>query len=109
MARDWTDEPKTIAALEERLDRLAPGNTARVPIAAARELDDTGEPAWTVDVHVRIPGVCEYDVTGVGHTLAGALRRAYLGLNNETNLRRLTSHAKHFMAALICIPLDQLM
>lgn len=109
MARDWTDEPRTIADLEARMDRLAPGNTARVPIAAARELDDTGEPAWTVDVHVRLPGVCEYDVTGVGRTLAGALRRAYLGLNNEQNLRRLTSKAGQFMVAMLAISFDQLM
>lgn len=97
MARDWQDEPRTIADLESRLDRLAPGNTARVPIAAAREVDENGDQVWTVDLHVRIPGVTEYDITGAGKTLAGALRRAYLGLNNEPHIRRATQ-GLHFTA-----------
>lgn len=105
MARDWSDEPKTITALEERLDKLAPENAARVPIAAARELDENGETVWTVDLHVKIPGVTEYDITGAGKTLTGALRRAYLGLNNEPHIRRTTKglHALAAAAALITL------
>lgn len=86
MARDWSEAP-TMALLEERLSLIAPDNTAEMPIACAKERDVNGEWAWTVDVHVRLPHVAEYEVTGVGRTLAAALRRAYLGLNSETMLR----------------------
>lgn len=58
------------------------------------EHDEHGEPCWTVDVHVRIPGVAEYEVTGAGKTLTGALRRAYLGLNNEQQIRRLSAFGR---------------
>lgn len=85
MARDWSEEA-TLTALEDRLARLAPENIAPIPIAACKELVD-GTPYWTVDVHVRIPRVTEYEVSGTDKTLAGALRRAYLALNNEPNVR----------------------
>lgn len=92
MARDWS-ELETLAALERRLETLAPGNVAELPIAAAKQRTITGEYGWVVDIHVKIPGVTEYEVTGAGKTYAGALRRAYLGLNNETNLRRHAARA----------------
>lgn len=81
MARDWSEEA-TLTALEDRLARLAPDNTAPIPIAATKE-----DGRWTVDVHVRIPRVTEYEVAGSDTTLAGALRRAYLALNNEPHVR----------------------
>lgn len=90
MARDWNDEAPTLAALEARLMALAPGNTAPCPIATSKQQDEFGQWGWVVDIHVRIPRVTEYEVTGVGKTFAGALRRAYLGLNNEPNLRKLS-------------------
>jgi hypothetical protein len=94
VARDWQNETLTITALQDRLDKIAPGNTAPVPIAAAMEHTDDGEPCWTVDVHVRIPGEAEYEVTGAGKTLCGALRRAYLGLNNEKQIRDLSAFGR---------------
>lgn len=91
MARDWS-EPNTFAALEERLKLIAPDNTAPIPIACAQERDEvTGELGWIVDVHVRIPHVTEYDTQGAGKTLAGALRRAYLGLNAAPHFARMKS------------------
>ena len=91
MARDWS-EPKTFAALEERLSLIAPDNTAPIPIACAQERDEvTGELVWLVDVHVRIPRVTEYDTQGAGKTLAGALRRAYLGLNAAPHFARMNA------------------
>jgi len=86
VARDW-EEASTLSALEARLEQVAPGNTADLPIAAAKERQPDGSFIWTVDIHVRIPRVTEYDVTGVGKSFAGALRRAYLGLNNEAGVR----------------------
>jgi hypothetical protein len=92
VARNWNDESPTLAALEARLQSLAPGNVSDMPISSAKQKDDNGSWAWTVDLHVRIPNVTEYEVTGVGRTFTGALRRAYLGLNNEQNVRRM-AHA----------------
>lgn len=92
MARDWNDEDLTVRALEARLAKLAPGNVSNMPIATAKQMDDNGIWFWAVDVHVRIPTVTEYEVTGVGRTLTAALRRAFLGLNNEQNVRRM-AHA----------------
>lgn len=86
MARDWSNEDKTFALLAERLHLIAPDNTAPVPIACAMERDEEGDLAWTVDIHVRVPYVTEYDVSAAGKTLTGALRRAYLGLNSHGNL-----------------------
>lgn len=87
MARDWS-EGETLALLEMRVAERAPGNTAPFPISCSKQQDDLGNWVWVVDVHVRIPGVTEYEVTGSSTTFADALRRAYLGLNNEWNLRR---------------------
>ena len=92
MARDWS-EPATFAALEERLQLIAPDNTAPIPIACSQERDAiTGELVWIVDIHVRIPRVTEYDTQGAGKTLAGALRRAYLGLNAAPHFARMQAH-----------------
>lgn len=53
------------------LDRHAVGNTAPIPVAAMLE-----DGVWSVDVHVRIPRVTEYEVTGTGDTFEEALRNA---------------------------------
>ncbi len=92
MARDWNDESPTLAALEARLHSLAPGNTSPMPISSSKQQDDNSIWFWSVDLHVKIPHVTEYEVTGVGRTFTAALRRAYLGLNNEQNVRRM-AHA----------------
>lgn len=92
MARDW-NEHDTFAILEERLSLIAPDNTAPVPISCAQERDETGQLIWTVDIHVRIPFTTEYEVASAGKTLAGALRRAYLGLNAEVGLRARAAQA----------------
>ena len=74
--------------LEERVNTLAPGNTAPIPISAHKERSEiTGEWIWIVNVLVRIPGITEYDVEGFGPTIHEAARRAYLGLNNEPRTR----------------------
>jgi hypothetical protein len=89
-ARGW-EETTTLAKLEARLEHLAPGNVAEFPIATSKERevaeDGTVTFVWRVDVHVRIPRVTEYDIEGWGPTISTALRRAYLGLNNEPRLR----------------------
>lgn len=87
MAREW-GEAETLALLEERLLLIAPDNTADIPIASSKERQEDGTFAWGVHVHVKVPYVTEYDIEAYGKTYAGALRRAYLGLNNEANLRR---------------------
>ncbi len=87
MARDWT-EVETTHLLEDRLAKLADGNTAEFPISCSKQKNDLGEWVWVVDIHVRIPRVTEYEVTGFAPTLAGALRRAYLGMNSEALLRK---------------------
>lgn len=74
--------------LEERVAKLAPNNTAPIPISAHKERHEiTGEWIWVVIVMVRIPGITEYDVEGFGATIHEAARRTYLGLNNEQRQR----------------------
>jgi hypothetical protein len=87
VARDWKFEP-TLQALEERLKRLAPHNTASVPLTITAEPGLNGAWVWTVDIHVRIPRTTEYEVTATGDTVAAAVRKAYLGLNNEALIRK---------------------
>lgn len=87
MAREW-GEAETLALLEERLSLIAPDNVADVPIASSKERQEDGTYVWGVHVHVKVKFVTEYDIEAYAHTYAGALRRAYLGLNNEANLRR---------------------
>lgn len=87
MARDW-NELSTMVSLEERVASRAPGNTAEFPISIIRQQDDLDRWVWVIDIHVRIPGVTEYEVTASDPSYPAALRKAYLGLNNEGNLRR---------------------
>lgn len=76
--------------LEERVAKLAPENTAPIPIACHKEESELepGKWIWVVSVMVRIPRITEYDVEGFGETLPDAARRAYLGLNNEQRTRK---------------------
>jgi hypothetical protein len=66
------------------LARVAPANIAPIPVAMMLE-----DGLWTVDVHVRIKGVTEYEVSGAGETLSDALTNAQRQLaNRSTNERR---------------------
>jgi len=82
VARDWNTEP--VDELERRLRDIAPNNTAPYPLEIV--LDSRG--IWTVDIHVRIPRITEYELTGVGETLLQALERAHWGLDRETENRK---------------------
>jgi hypothetical protein len=94
VARDWNNETETLSALEARVASLAPGNTAPIPIDASKQRNElTGEWTWVVDIHVRIPRVTEFELTGSDTTLTGAIRRAYLALNSHKRLRRQASDA----------------
>lgn len=92
MAREW-GETETLALLEERLALIAPDNVADLPIACSKERQEDGTYIWGVHVHVKVRFVTEYDIEAYGKTYAGALRRAYLGLNNEANLRKHAANA----------------
>ena len=81
MARDWDNEIMTMVALDRRMAELEPRNTAPIPLSTSKELDDTGQWVWVVNIHVRIPGVTEYEVEGSSPSYTDALRRAYLGVN----------------------------
>lgn len=76
--------------LEERVTKLAPENTAPIPISCHKQQSEIhpDQWIWVVTVMVRIPGVTEYDVEGFGDTIEDAARRAYLGLNNEPRIRK---------------------
>lgn len=68
---------------------LAPNNEADFPLTCSQERDErTGKLEWVIDVHVKIPGITEYSLTGRGDDFAKALRKAYLGLNSEAKIRR---------------------
>lgn len=77
-----------MALLEARVKERAPVNVAEYPISTAYQQDERGDWVWVVDIHIHIPRVTEYEVTASDATFAGAIRKAYLGLNNEANLRR---------------------
>lgn len=84
--RDWS-EAEALEALSKRLADRAHGNVATIPIAAALVKQTNGDWLWEVDIHVLIPGVTEYELGGQDTTLPGAIRRAYLALNNERQIR----------------------
>lgn len=89
MARVW-DEHTTTALIEERLQKIAPNNTAPIPISCHQERSET-DPSkliWVATIHVRIRRITEYDVEGFGTTLGDALRRAYIGLAHEAQIRQ---------------------
>jgi hypothetical protein len=97
VARDWSNEISTVQAMVDRLAALAPNNAAPIPMSVTLERDDLGRLVWVTDIHVHIKGVTEYEVQGVHETYTGSIRRAYLGLSNEPNQRRLAATANaHF-------------
>lgn len=87
MARDWND---TRAVQEDILSRMQAfgKNVAPIPYTETMEYREEKGHFWTVDIHVKVHRLVEFDLTGEGPTLADALRCVYLGLNSEANLRR---------------------
>lgn len=69
--------------LDALLNKIACDNIAPIPIAMALD-----EGKWTVDIHVKIKGVKEYEVTGTDAILSRAIQLAYRGLANQTNVNR---------------------
>lgn len=84
MARDW-EVSNTLADLKARMARFG-DNIATVPISMVEEYDPTRGRFWVVDLHIKVHRVTEFDISVEGKTLSEALRRAYLGLNNEMGL-----------------------
>lgn len=85
MARDW-EVSNTLADLKARMAKFG-DNIASVPISMVEEYDrETGRRFWVVDIHIKVHRVTEFDISVEGNTLSDALRRAYLGLNNEMGL-----------------------
>lgn len=68
------------------LERVAPANIAPIPIAFMQE-----DGQWSVDIHVRIRGVTEYEVTGTGDTLSDAIANAQRHLSQQTRNERQAS------------------
>lgn len=60
-------------------------NIAPVPLSMVEEYRG-GKSVWCVDIHIKVYGVTEFDISTEGPTLSAALRAAYLGLNNERGL-----------------------
>ena len=92
MARDWNNLEDVRKDIFERMKNFG-DNIATFPYCETQERLETGKTIWTVDIHVRVKRLVEFQLTGEGETLAEALRRVYLGLNSEANLRRNASTA----------------
>lgn len=87
MARDW-EVSNTLASLKARMAKFGE-NVAPVPICMTEETRTDGERFWTmwvVDLHIKVRRVTEFDISTEAETLSEALRKAYLGLNNEEAL-----------------------
>lgn len=84
MARDWTNTRATREDILARMEKFGP-NVADIPFSEYQERRGSAC-IWVVQLHVKVRGVTEFDVEGEGDTLAEALRRAYLGLNDETRI-----------------------
>lgn len=82
MARDWTDTKSIRESIFERMEAYG-DNVAEVPFSMYQQREEGNILKWVVDIHVKIKRVTEFEITGEGLTLSEALRRAYLGLNNE--------------------------
>lgn len=85
MARDWSNTHATRESILERMAKYGE-NIAEVPYASSMEKRDSGY-VWVVDIHVKVKGHVEFDISGEAPTLAEALRKVYLGLNNEGYIR----------------------
>lgn len=84
MARDW-EVSNTLADLKARMAKFGP-NIAAVPISMVEEYTPARGTFWVVDIHIKVYRFTEFDISVEGKTLSEALRRAYLGLNNEMGL-----------------------
>jgi hypothetical protein len=84
LARDW-EVSNTLADLKARMARFGV-NVAPVPISMVEEYDPGRGMIWVVDIHIKVYRKTEFDISVEGKTLSEALRRAYLGLNNELGL-----------------------
>lgn len=62
-------------------------NVADVPYSSSCEKRDSGY-VWVVDIHVKVLRTIEFDISAEAPTLAEALRKVYLGMNNEDYIRR---------------------
>jgi hypothetical protein len=81
-----------IEALMTVLATVAPDNIAPIPVAIWQE-----DGKWSVEVHVRVRRVTEYEVCGTGATLSDALANARRALANEnTNVRQASINAETF-------------
>jgi hypothetical protein len=86
VARDWTNTDDVREDIFHRMEAFGQ-NIAPVPYAACLENREDG-PVWVVDIHVKVRRLIEFDITAEGKHLHEALRRIYLGLNNEATYRR---------------------
>jgi hypothetical protein len=89
VARDWNNLEVVREDIFERMGAFGT-NVAQFPYSETRELRE-GKLIWTVDIHIKVIRQTEFELTGEGETLMEALRRVYLGLNSQTNLRRATT------------------
>lgn len=88
MARDWSDTKTLKEDIWARM-ALYGDNVAPIPFCMYQErIEGTNNLKWVVEIHVKVKSVTEFEVIGEDETFAGALRRAYLGLNNETLVLR---------------------
>lgn len=91
MARDWRDTDAVRTDIFKRMAAFGE-NVAPIPYAACLENRLDG-PTWVVDIHVKVRRLVEFDISAEGQELHEALRRIYLGLNNEMTYRRLGAEA----------------
>lgn len=81
MARDWTDTEQVQDDIFTRMAGYGE-NTAEIPYSIFQERREDGL-WWVVQIHVRVPGITDFDMEGEGKTVDSALRCLYLGLNNQ--------------------------
>jgi hypothetical protein len=75
------------ARLVKKIEKYATGNTAPIPLAMNQEYDKDGQLVWYVMIHVRLPGVTEYEVEASAITLPDALSHASRALGSQHLLR----------------------
>lgn len=78
----------TLAALHERMANFGE-NVAPVPLCITMErrcVEGKWKTVYVVDLHVKVIRQTEFDISAEANTVSGALRAAYLGLNNERGL-----------------------
>lgn len=74
---------KSLEKLLATLRRVVSGNMADVPIAISFEGN-----TWYVDIHVKIPGVVDYEIGGVHESLDHAIANANRTLAHRTQNER---------------------